>query len=73
MFTRGLLNVKKRRVHARSRADWRLHDIAIANIVWCMATTSGVGWGVVYCALDVQWYCNRVSNADEGGNRRMID
>jgi len=33
---------------------WPLHDIAIANIVLCMAKTTGVGWGVVYCALDVR-------------------
>jgi len=29
--------------------------------------------GVVYCALVVQWYCNSVSDADGGGNKRMID
>ena len=24
---------------------WHLHEIATANIVWCMAYTRGVGWG----------------------------
>ena len=33
----------------------------------------GVGWGVAYCALVVQWYCNSVSNVDGGGSKRMID
>jgi len=42
---------------------WALHDIAIANIVWCVAYKRGVSWGVVYCALVVQWYCNRVGFA----------
>jgi len=28
---------------------------------------------VVYCAVVMQQYCNSVSNADGGGNRRMID
>jgi len=32
----------------------RLHDIAIANLVWCMDYKRGVGGGVVYCAMDVQ-------------------
>ena len=26
-------------------AGWLLHDIAITNIVWCMAYTKGVGGG----------------------------
>ena len=26
-------------------ASWPLHDIATANIVWCMAYTRGAGWG----------------------------
>jgi len=25
--------------------DWPLHDIAVANVVWCMAYTRGFGWG----------------------------
>ena len=33
---------------------WPLQYIAIASIVWCMANTRGVGWGVVYCAFEVQ-------------------
>jgi len=28
--------------------------------------------GVVYCASVVHWYCNRVSNADGGGNKGML-
>jgi len=27
------------------RVVWPLHDIATANIVWCMEYTRGVGWG----------------------------
>ena len=35
--------------------SWPLHDIAIiATIVWCMAYTREVRWGVVCCALVVQ-------------------
>ena len=34
-----------------------LHDIAIANIVWCMAYTRGVG-GASYIA---QWTCNSIA------------
>jgi len=33
---------------------WFLHDIAIANVVWCMAYIRRIGWGVVYCPIDVQ-------------------
>jgi len=33
---------------------WPLHDIAIANIVWCMTFKGGVGGGGVYCAMVVQ-------------------
>jgi len=32
---------------------WPLHDIVIANIVWCMAYKREVVGGVVYCAIDV--------------------
>jgi len=32
----------------------RLNDIAIANVVWCMAYTTGFGLGVVYRPIDVQ-------------------
>ena len=35
-------------------AAWPLQDIAIANIVWCMAYKRGVGGGGVYCAMGVQ-------------------
>jgi len=30
------------------------HDLAIANVVGCIAYTRGVGAGVVYCAIVVQ-------------------
>jgi len=53
-------------------ARWPLHDIATANIVRCMVHKRG-RVGVVYCALVVQQYCDRVSNADGGGNTRVID
>ena len=33
---------------------WPLHDIAIANIVWCMPYKGGVGRGVVIAQVDVQ-------------------
>jgi len=59
-------------MHAADVVGWPLQDIVTANIVLCMANTRGVGWGVVYCALDAQSYCNRVSNADRGGDARRI-
>jgi len=34
-------------------AAWPLHDIAITNIVWCIAHKRGVGGGVVKCAMEV--------------------
>ena len=36
---------------------WLLHDIAITNIVWCIAYKGGVGGGV-YIA---QWWCNSIA------------
>jgi len=36
-------------------APWPLHDIAITNVVWCMACTRRVGWGGSYIA---QQSCN---------------
>jgi len=53
------------------RLSWPLHDIAIANIVCCMAYKSGVGGGVVCCAMDVQRYCNSAGNA--GGRGQWTD
>jgi len=54
------------------RQRWPLHDIVIANIIWCMAYTGqgeSVGGGA-YIAK----YCNRVGFARGGrGNKRMID
>jgi len=40
---------------------WPLHDIVIANIVWCMAYKREVGGGVGYCPKVVQQYCTRVN------------
>ena len=34
-----------------SGRTWPLHDIAIANIVWCLAYESGVGDGTIHCAI----------------------
>jgi len=39
---------------ATSLISWPLHDIVIANIVWCMAYTREVGGGVLYCPIAVQ-------------------
>jgi len=53
---RGRLGASARRGGAwrAGAASWALHDIAITNIVWCVAEKRG-GWGgVVYCAIDVQ-------------------
>jgi len=36
---------------------WRLHDIAIANIVWCKAYKRGVGGG----AYIAKWACNSIA------------
>ena len=60
-------------VHGRRRRktddDWLLHDIAIANILLCMAYKRGVGGRVVYCVIVEQWYCIRVGFAgDEWGH-----
>jgi len=38
----------------RGPGTWPLHDIAITNMVLCMAYKWGVGGGVVYFAIDVQ-------------------
>jgi len=37
----------------RLASSWPLHDIAITNIVWCMAYNGGIGGGGVYCAMVV--------------------
>ena len=54
-------------------APWPLHDIAIANIVWCMAYIRGSGWGL-YVA---QQPCNSIATvwAMQAGrkNERTID
>jgi len=52
-------------------AAWPLHDIAMTNIVWRMAYTRGVRWGVVYCPIAAQQYCNSVGNA--GGPEEWKD
>jgi len=46
---------------------WPLHDIAIANIVWCMAYRSGGRKVAVYCAMGVQYNCSRVGFAGGEG------
>ena len=46
---------------------WPLHDIAVANIVWCMAYTREVGGGIVYCPIVGQSYCTNIGNADGRG------
>jgi len=33
---------------------WPLHDIAITDMIWCMALKGRVGGGGVYCAMVVQ-------------------
>jgi len=38
--------------------SWPLHDIAITNIVWCMAYNRGVGGVGGYIA---QWSCNSIA------------
>jgi len=35
-------------------STWPLHDIVIANIVWCIAYKREVGRGVLYCPIIVQ-------------------
>jgi len=46
---------------------WPLHDIAIANIVWCIAYKRGVRTGGVYCAVVGQYICNSVCITGGGG------
>jgi len=55
-------------------ATWPLHDIAITNILWCMAYKRGFGGGGVYCAMVVQQYCSSARAMQVGGgNKRMVD
>jgi len=54
----------------RCFATWPLHDIAITDIVWCMASKGGFGGGGVYCAMVVQYFRNRVGFAGGGGATR---
>jgi len=60
-------------VFCSADARWPLHDIAIANIVWCMAFKGGVGGG----ACIAQWSCNSIELGyalQVGGvNKRMMD
>jgi len=53
--------------HRQSTPPWPLHDIAITNVVWCMTYTKEGRGGVVYCAIDVQWYCNSAGSAGGRG------
>jgi len=52
---------------------WPLHDIAIANIVGCIAYTRWVGGG----AYIAKWACNSIAIGYGlqvgGGNKRMTD
>ena len=41
------------RASAHERESWPLHDIAITNIVWCIAYKGRVGGG----AYIAQWLC----------------
>jgi len=61
------LNLEWRNGNGGRGETWPLHDIAIANTVWCMAYKRRGRWGGVYCAIVVQWYCNRVGFAGGGG------
>jgi len=45
------------RAPALAVGTWLLHDMAITNIVWCMAYNRGVG-GRLYIA---QWSCNSIA------------
>jgi len=36
--------------------DWPLHDIVIANIVWCIAYKGGIGGG----AYIAKWACKLI-------------
>ena len=45
-----------------------LHDIAITDVVWCMAYKRRFRGGGVYCAMGVQSYCNRVGFAGGRGS-----
>ena len=55
------------------RSSQPLHDIAITNIVWCMAYKKDVGRR----AYIAQWSCNSIAIGQalqvRGGNKRMID
>jgi len=55
-------------------ANRPLHDIAITDIVWCLAFTGGVGGGGRISrngnAIVLQW--GRLCRW-EGGNKRMLD
>ena len=51
---------------------WPIHDIAIANIEWCMAYAGGVWGGVVYCAVVVHYFCNSVDIADARGQYKDV-
>ena len=56
--------------YTTSSRIWLLQEIAIANIVLCMAYKRGVGGGVVYCAIVVQEYCNSVGSAGGRGEHK---
>ena len=43
--------------HDLVQGSWSSHNIAITNIVWCMAKTRGVGGG----AYIAQWPCTSIA------------
>jgi len=49
-----MILVKKLFIRQVRSLLWPLYDIAITNIVLCMAYKRGVGGGGVYCAMVVQ-------------------
>jgi len=44
-FTRYCLGLTRGASRSHGAVAWPLHNIATANIVWCMAYIKGVGWG----------------------------
>jgi len=49
-----------------NQSIWPAYDIAITNIVWCIAYKRKVARGVVYCPIIVHSYCTRVGQMQVG-------
>jgi len=64
---KGSLILSYNRAIVLHQGGWPLHDIVIADIVWCIAYTPEVGRGVSYGPIIVQSYCTRVGNAGVRG------